>query len=221
MARSAIVGDGITCVNGHPVTAESVRIVAGKARCWPCHCERSRSYEQKAKAQREPRACEGCGILVDQTERKRRYCTRRCASNAAQRRRYQSLPKAERVAKAGYVPVPRQTIPCERCQAPVTRRGNEDRRFCEACGTGKGHVARARRYGVPIEYFDKWKVYERDGWICQVCHRPVDKGLSWPHTECASLDHIVPLSRGGAHCEANAQLAHLACNTGKGALLTS
>lgn len=162
--------------------------------------------------------CEGCGADVDQSWGKVRYCTRECGRNTKKRQRYYALPKAERVALR-YTAVPKQTIPCERCQTPITKRGNEDRRFCGPCGTGKGHVARARRYGVPVEPFDKWKVYDRDGWICQVCLRPVDKGLSWPHTESASLDHITPLSRGGGHVRANVQLAHLGCNIAKGAPL--
>lgn len=34
-----------------------------------------------------------------------------------------------------------------------------------------------------------------------------------------SLDHVVPLSQGGAHDPANVQLAHLTCNVRKGAQL--
>jgi 5-methylcytosine-specific restriction endonuclease McrA len=97
------------------------------------------------------------------------------------------------------------------------KRGNEDRRFCAKCRRGKGHIARALRYGAPIEPVNRARVFDRDGWVCQICNRPVDKGLSWPHTESASLDHTVPLSRGGAHSEANTRLAHLGCNIGKGA----
>lgn len=33
----------------------------------------------------------------------------------------------------------------------------------------------------------------------------------------ASLDHIIPLSRGGHHTADNVQAAHLACNHRKGA----
>lgn len=32
----------------------------------------------------------------------------------------------------------------------------------------------------------------------------------------ASVDHIVPLSRGGEHSMANVQCAHLSCNSSKG-----
>lgn len=167
---------------------------------------------------RPPVPCEGCGEDADQTWGKVRYCSTECRSKAAHRRRYYALPKEERVAKK-YTHVPKSSVPCEACSAPVVKRGDENRRFCAMCRRGKGHIARALRYGVPIEPVNRARVFARDGWVCQICQRPVNKGLSWPHTESASLDHIVPLSRGGAHSEANARLAHLGCNVGKGATI--
>ena len=58
-------------------------------------------------------------------------------------------------------------------------------------------------------------VFERDGWICQLCADPVDpyeRRRRWR----ASLDHIVPLSKGGSHTYDNVQLAHAGCNSRKG-----
>jgi 5-methylcytosine-specific restriction endonuclease McrA len=60
-------------------------------------------------------------------------------------------------------------------------------------------------------------VFERDGWTCGLCSEPVDPALSWPDPQSASLDHVLPLSRGGSHTMANVQLAHLGCNVEKGA----
>lgn len=64
---------------------------------------------------------------------------------------------------------------------------------------------------------------ERDNGICQICGEPVDlddgyydgdgnfhTGKNYP-----TLDHILPLSRGGYHIWENVQLAHQACNSGK------
>lgn len=60
-------------------------------------------------------------------------------------------------------------------------------------------------------------VFARDGWTCGLCGEPVDADLPYPHPMSKSLDHVLPLSRGGAHSEANVQLAHLSCNIRKGA----
>jgi len=80
------------------------------------------------------------------------------------------------------------------------------------------HRARARRFGVPHEHIDKKKVFNHDGWICRLCHNPVDREAKWPAPMSATLDHIVPLSRGPGspgHVYENVQCAHWRCNAVK------
>jgi 5-methylcytosine-specific restriction endonuclease McrA len=62
----------------------------------------------------------------------------------------------------------------------------------------------------------KLVVFERDEWHCQICRSEVDPALAFPHPQSASLDHKVPITKGGSHTYANVQLAHLACNQAKG-----
>lgn len=52
--------------------------------------------------------------------------------------------------------------------------------------------------------------------VCGICGRPVDKSLKWPHPLSATVDHIIPIEKGG-HPSAieNLQLAHFACNRQK------
>jgi 5-methylcytosine-specific restriction endonuclease McrA len=62
---------------------------------------------------------------------------------------------------------------------------------------------------------DRYTVEEsggRDGWTCQICGDPVDPDLRKPDPESRSLDHVVPVSRGGADTLANVRLTHLGCN---------
>jgi 5-methylcytosine-specific restriction endonuclease McrA len=59
------------------------------------------------------------------------------------------------------------------------------------------------------ERFAPADVHERDNWTCRLCLLPVDPALPWPHPMSASVDHILPLSRGGSHTLANVQCAHL------------
>lgn len=66
------------------------------------------------------------------------------------------------------------------------------------------------------EKFDPLEIFERDNWICQLCHLPVDKTFKRPNMMSASLDHIEPVSIGGSHTRANTQIAHLLCNIKKG-----
>jgi 5-methylcytosine-specific restriction endonuclease McrA len=66
------------------------------------------------------------------------------------------------------------------------------------------------------EPIDRDVVGERDGWKCGICRRKVNRKLSYPHRRSASLDHVVPLSQGGAHTYANARISHLECNNLRG-----
>lgn len=69
---------------------------------------------------------------------------------------------------------------------------------------------------APGELIVSSEVFARDGWVCGICGASVDKGLKHPDPMSVSLDHIVPVSKGGAHSMANVQCAHLFCNTSKG-----
>lgn len=66
------------------------------------------------------------------------------------------------------------------------------------------------------ERVDYLAVFERDRWVCGICGDDVNRMLAWPDPMSPSLDHIVPLARGGAHTLENVQLAHLRCNISKG-----
>jgi len=76
---------------------------------------------------------------------------------------------------------------------------------------------RAAKAAAPVTPVDELAVFERDGWGCQLCGEPVDPLLVYPDPMSKSLDHVVPLARGGGHSPENSQLAHLVCNLRKGA----
>lgn len=78
------------------------------------------------------------------------------------------------------------------------------------------HRSRADLYGVEYEPIDRLEIFERDDWTCGICRLPVEQGLAFPDPGSATLDHVVPMSRGGGHVPANVQLAHFYCNTVKG-----
>lgn len=51
---------------------------------------------------------------------------------------------------------------------------------------------------------------------CGICGEEIDD-RPWPDPLCRSLDHIVPVARGGSHSQENLQWTHLVCNQRKGA----
>lgn len=75
---------------------------------------------------------------------------------------------------------------------------------------------RAAGYGLPAQTLDLDALWLSSGGACGICAGPIDRRLEWPHPDSPSIDHILPLSMGGAHEQENAQWAHLACNLRKG-----
>lgn len=70
-------------------------------------------------------------------------------------------------------------------------------------------LRRARKLAAPVvERVALSVVYARDKGICSLCHERV------PRAE-ASIDHIIPLTKGGEHSYRNVALAHLRCNSSK------
>lgn len=60
------------------------------------------------------------------------------------------------------------------------------------------------------------EVAERDGWRCHVCGGKVNPALPGTHKRGATIDHLVPISRGGADTSENVALAHRLCNIKRG-----
>ncbi len=73
----------------------------------------------------------------------------------------------------------------------------------------KNAKRRALLKGAKVENIDRGKIYIREKGICGIC------GLFVPLDEM-TLDHIIPLIKGGEHSIKNVQIAHLICNSAKG-----
>ena len=73
----------------------------------------------------------------------------------------------------------------------------------------------ALKLGNRHEHYSEIDIYERDGWRCQLCGRKINRRLKHPHPYSKSIDHIVPLSKGGEDAPINVQAAHLRCNISK------
>jgi 5-methylcytosine-specific restriction endonuclease McrA len=68
------------------------------------------------------------------------------------------------------------------------------------------HRRRAQKHGAMSEKFLSLEIYERDDWTCHICGEKVTP-------ESASIDHLIPISQGGAHTRRNVATAHRGCNS--------
>jgi hypothetical protein len=125
-----------------------------------------------------------------------------------------------------------RTLTCRSCDSEFTMQVvTRPRDFCSPeCGMAwtraqpeyrlRNREAKARRRahkaaGV-VERFKHSDIFERDGWCCGLCGKAVNRGAVAPHPLSPTIDHIIPLSRGGDHTRANVQCAHFLCNARKG-----
>lgn len=78
--------------------------------------------------------------------------------------------------------------------------------------------ARRLRHDQTWDGVTDQQVFVRDDWQCQVpgCgFGPLRRDLAWPDALSPSIDHIVPLSRGGTDVAPNKRAAHLYCNVSR------
>lgn len=81
----------------------------------------------------------------------------------------------------------------------------------------KGSRRRAKIRNATVGDVDLLVLWAEQRAICGLCELPMDETLAWPDPLSRSVDHIVPLSRGGTHEQSNLQWTHLVCNIRKGA----
>lgn len=79
--------------------------------------------------------------------------------------------------------------------------------------------SRKRRRLYAKNPIDHLSVFEAHGWVCSVCHGIIDRELRFPNPQAATLEHVIPLSRGGTHDLNNVAPAHAICNFDKGNLV--
>lgn len=74
-----------------------------------------------------------------------------------------------------------------------------------------------KKRGARMSYEKARQVILKTQTICGICGKPVDFTLKYPHPMSPTVDHIIPVSKGGHPFDlANLQLAHRCCNRQKG-----
>ena len=170
---------------------------------------RKRNAERLAQVVKD---CPQCGqSFTPENTVSQRFCSRRC--NVA----YYRVSRVKRCSVEG-------------CDRPLQARGMcgmHWRRWARATGREKApewddrrranyHKRRALKKKLPAADIRPRDIYERDSWVCGLCGDGIDPDAAWPDPLSASLDHILPLSKGGHHVPENVQAAHLSCNVRKG-----
>lgn len=166
------------------------------------------------------RQCDGCGKTITQGKRTKQVCNAACYRLAAG-----MTPRGSEVAgrcKCGgaitYTLTSMHRTHCDKCKrANAKARRRDYRAASRQSGTyiGSDHRKRARKYNVDYEPIQPRYIYERDNWTCHLCGERVHKSHPKDGYDPLgpSLDHIIPMSKGGAHIKSNVALAHFICNS--------
>lgn len=104
-------------------------------------------------------------------------------------------------------------------------RANNRDYYAEWCARNPGkrqeyvRIRRAREVSAAVGAVDLAALWDASAGLCGICREALDPNRKHPDPLSRSVDHIVPLSRGGTHEQSNLQWAHLVCNIRKGAKL--
>lgn len=179
-------------------------------------------------------ACAHCGAMFEKLHPNKLHCSKSCGWAVNKLRtnlRKNPDYKPQVLGICRHCGDQCEKYVCKSCKAR-NNRATTTKGVCRKCGkTCKFYVCdvcqyemirkdrkkyRKRLQGVKSEPYTHNEIAERDGWRCQLCRKMVNKRLKYPHPMCASIDHIVPISKGGTDVRVNVQLAHLVCNVSKG-----
>jgi hypothetical protein len=180
-------------------------------------------YAKATMRRLNPRALYTCTICNEKYERspawmRTRYCSLACirAKQAADRK-----DPAKRKARAAFRRIPlassERWAECRNC-GETFRKDSPGQLYCNhSCATAASFHRRAKRERAAwVEHVDRLTVFIRDEWRCHLCGGHLQRGARVPHPLAPTIDHVVPLARGGEHSMANVSAAHFTCNTRKG-----
>jgi 5-methylcytosine-specific restriction endonuclease McrA len=169
------------------------------------------------------RTCEACGVTYKATYPEQRTCGRECGARIQAHRPRTVYPSSHvcfaQCSECGtWFAARRRRLCCsQRC---VTNRNlrslmekyANDPAYRDRVNT-RAHARRARLLGLGDLRITLTYLVQRDAGRCGICRRLVRAKSGAMR---ASIDHIIPLSKGGTHTLDNVQLAHYHCNLSKG-----
>ncbi len=150
-----------------------------------------------------------CGAVFAPRRRDQICCTPTCARSQSQKRRYNG---GERRQGAAF------PATCLECATDFIAKKAGTRWCSVRCRNRAARREASRRRGSnegSVPYVDR-DIFERDGWKCHLCKKPVDPTTPRTDPGGATIDHIIPRSLGGVDAPANVATSHWLCNRSKG-----
>ena len=199
---------------------ELVHLGAGNPKKF-CSRNHAGKYRQslKPKAAKLEKSCDYCSNVFATSYPKTRFCSLDC-----RRLGLSEKSRLETLARQASNPS-RHDYNCDDCARLVATEKRITRgqhgRYCDFCRL------RRRRESYRVKTAKRQKVLnpirisadvliERDGNVCHICLTEIDLSLARNNRFGATIDHVIPVSKGGADTLENMKLAHWICNIKKG-----
>ena len=175
--------------------------------------------------------CESCGKGFRSRKNVQRFCSPECHDVwRREQARQRLLPvlhekpsrHAMKLVRMDTRAEPREYVrlfvggSCLRCgKLFVADAPSAEAKYCSAaCLARAGRSRRrARKRQVEHQEYRRADIFVRDNWRCHLCGKKINPRLEPNHLMGATLDHIVPLARGGADASHNVAPAHRLCNS--------
>lgn len=178
-----------------------------------CHANcRNKACREAKPAKPSPivmsRECLGCGKVFDTIHPSQVRCSASCG-------RYRRC-SANEYAKRRSCKSKRHALLCQHCGESFMA-FRKDSLFCgDKCRMHKArNCRRAMERNAYVEPVGIGFLLKRDKCVCQLCGTLVAEQMIVPHPLSPTIDHVIPLSKGGLHSKSNCQLAHFHCNSVK------
>lgn len=219
-----------------------LKTMLGKVSC--VTCRRTRIAGSPHRCLREKRPCRQCGQTFQPKVSHQYYCDSSCRERAKYEKKYRRETRTCRWCFTEFnVPHISDAVCCsglcgielrnhshtwknpDRCHIPIcTDCGGPtllppgkqpgDNQRCMAClEKFSGRRSVAKKLGDNVHWSD---IANRDNWTCHICGKKVRKNIQLSHRLAPSVDHLVPISHGGADVLENTALAHRGCNSSRG-----
>jgi hypothetical protein len=179
-------------------------------------CKAKRDNQSKVRPPAEKRNCEICGAAYE-TRRKNQYtCSKPCSYERIKIKALENWLIAKESKPAT------KLVSCKWCEQPleVSTSFQGVIKYHDYCKKparqAQYRVKSIRRQGIKKgNVISHDKVAERDGHNCYLCEQKVDMSLPRTSRYGATLDHVIPLSKGGTDTMDNVKLTHWICNIQK------
>lgn len=190
--------------NGRP------KLVCSKA------CYRVKDNQRGRAKRLQEKTCVVCEVVFVTGRKASVACSPEC-----QRERMREYGKQKWLERKATRPEFKEWI-CAWCDQPVvvpiSLSGN--RKYHDECRVqatrAKNRKKSVKRQGAKTQATILHEVIaERDNYVCHICGDLVDMSLPRRSHMGATLDHVIPIARGGLDCEDNVKLAHWICNVRK------